>query len=260
MIALGPGATFGKYRILRVVGRGGMGLVYLAEDQDLCRQIALKVLHRGFAADEDFIHRFRQEARTIAGLKHPNIVPVHALDLIGDDLAIAMDFIEGGTLAGSKLSLQEALRYLGDILEALAWCHDKGIVHRDVKPNNILISPLGNALLSDFGLAKLLADFHASSVVTWASSGLFVGTPMYAPPEAWEGAEPTAAWDLYSVGTVLFEAIAGRLPYDAQTPLALIKQMIERPAPRLAELAPDISPELGELVDGLLRPDPLARP
>ena len=254
---------FGKYRILREIGRGGMGVVYLAEDETLGRHVALKVLHRAVTARQDFEHRFRLEARTIARLNHPNVVQIHALEQVDEDLAIDMAYVEGGSLADAeqagRLEARQAVAYVRDVLLALACCHEAGIVHRDVKPSNILLSPDGRALLSDFGLAKLLAEYQTDTI-TSSTSNLILGTPRYAPPESWDACEPAPAWDVYSVGMVLFEAIESATPYDADTPLALMKQMLERPIPRLRDTREDISEELGDLVERMLQRDPGMRP
>jgi len=246
------GVLFGKYRILRQVGRGGMGIVYLAEDQDLGRRVALKLLDRAITTGADFEQRFRQEARLVASLEHPNIVQIHNLVRVGDDLAIDMAFVERGSLEDAEekggLTLYQALCWMRDVLDALACCHEAGIVHRDVKPSNILLVDDGRALLSDFGLAKLLTTHQTSSILTRSTTSLFVGTPQYAPPESWDGHEPKASWDVYSVGMVLYEAVAAKLPYDAETPFALIKQMIERPIPPLKEVADHVSDEISDVV------------
>jgi len=146
-----------------------MGVVYLAEDETLGRQVALKVLAHTFSSDDQFEERFRQEARTIASLRHPNIVQIHSLERVGEDAAIDMDYVEGGALADAELAgtmtLRRVMGHAWDVLQALACCHEAGIVHRDVKPSNILLEADGRALLSDFGLAKLLAEYHTASVV-----------------------------------------------------------------------------------------------
>ncbi|NIA14494.1 MAG: protein kinase [Nitrospiraceae bacterium] len=264
MELLAPGKRFGKYRILRHIGRGGMGVVYLAEDSDLGRRIALKVLDRDVTSSEDFEDRFRQEARVIAALDHPNIVIIHTLERVGDEIAIDMAYVDGGSLEdaehGSGLTVYAALSHAHDVLKALACCHEAGIVHRDVKPSNILMAADGRALLSDFGLAKLLATHQTSSILTKSTTSLFIGTPQYAPPESWDGHEPAPTWDVYSTGVVLYEAIATRMPYDAETPYALIKQMIERPIPPLHEMAENVSPELSGLVANMMDRDPTMRP
>ena len=263
-MGLEAGKRLGKYRILRPIGRGGMGVVYLAEDTMLSRQVALKILDRTLAASAHFEERFRQEARLVGNLQHPNIVQLHALERFGDDLVIDMAYVEGGSLAAAmqsgRIRRNDVLCCVRDVLEALAVCHARGIIHRDVKPSNILLSGDGRALLTDFGLARLLAEHYAASTEMTVSSGFFLGTPLYAPPESWDGTEPTPAWDVYSVGMVLYGALAPRMPYDAQTPYALIKQMIQRPITPLSQVAEGISPELNDAVDSMLAPEAGARP
>lgn len=263
MALLGAGTAFGKYAIIRLIGRGGMGVVYLAEDTTLGRRVALKILDRGITSGDGFEQRFRQEARTIASLQHPNIIQIHALERVNHDLAIDMPFVEGGSLADiapGGIALPRMVRLAHDILLALACCHEAEIVHRDIKPSNILIGTDGRALVSDFGLAKLLVDHQRHSIRESSSSGFFMGTPRYAPPESWDGQSPTPAWDVYSVGMVLYEAAAGAPPYDADTPLALVKQLFERTIPRLQQVRPETSGELSDLVASMLSHDPAARP
>jgi len=241
-----------------------MGVVYLAEDTTLGRRVALKVLDRTLTSAPDFEERFRQEARLVAGLDHPHIVQVHAFERIGPDLAIDMAYIEGGSLADAeetgRIRTDQVLRSAVDVLGALASCHAAGVIHRDVKPSNILLAGDGRALLSDFGLARLVAAHHADAMQSTASSGFFLGTPRYAPPESWDGREPSPAWDVYSVGTVLYEAVASRTPYDADNPFVLIKQMTEQAVPRLADVTEHVSKELSDLVAAMLAHDPEDRP
>lgn len=259
-----PDDVIGKYHIRKLIGRGGMGVVYLAEDTTLMRLVALKVLDRTMTAAPQFEQRFLQEARIVAGLKHPNIVPIHALTRIGEDWIIEMPFIEGGSLmeAGEKgvLSVRQTLKCIRDILLALAACHESGLIHRDVKPGNILLGEQQQGLLSDFGLAKLLTLHQADSMRINCSSSLFIGTPRYAPPESWEEQEPTPRWDIYSSGMVMYEAIAGATPFSAQTPLSLMKQMIEKPIPPLKEVVPTISDALSDLTSDMLAMNPEERP
>jgi len=261
---LGAGGFLGKYRILDLIGRGGMGVVYLAEDTMLGRLVAIKVLDRDFAAGDEFEARFRQEAQTVAGLRHANIIHIHALDRIDGRLTIDMEYMEGGSLADLEethgVGLGEAVRYTRDVLEALACCHDAGVIHRDVKPSNVLLTPDGHAMLSDFGLAKLAAEHQRQAMRASASTGFFLGTPRYAPPESWDGVAPSPAWDVYSIGAMLYEAIARRPPYDADTPFGLIKQIAERPVAPLRDIAEDVPPALSDLVADMLAKDPVARP
>jgi serine/threonine protein kinase len=237
-----------------------MGVVYLAEDETLGREIALKILDRDVVDAADFEQRFRQEARTVAKLAHPNIVPIHSLESTDDVLAIDMAYFERGPLSHVGASPEQAVRWATDILSALRRCHDSGIIHRDVKPSNILLATDGRAMLSDFGLAKLLAVQHSLRVRSTTSSCMFVGTPRYAPPEAWDGAEPGPAWDIYSLGMVLYEKLSPDFPYDATTPLALLKQMMSRPIPALHETNADVSPELSDVVVAMLSQEPDQRP
>lgn len=263
MAGLRTGALFGKYRVLDLIGRGGMGVVYLAEDTILGRRVALKVLERGLTSLEGFEQRFQEEARTLAGFRHPNIVQIHNLEQIDEVWAIDMDYIERGSLADAEhaghLSVAQVVGHVHQVLQALACCHQAGIVHRDVKPSNILLSRDGRALLSDFGLAKLVSAHHKASMASASSTGFFLGTPRYAPPESWDGHEPTPAWDVYSVGAVLYEAVASRPPYQAETPLALVKQMAEQPVPCLAEVVDNVSEELSGLVADMLSQDASVR-
>jgi serine/threonine protein kinase len=241
-----------------------MGVVYLAEDTMLGREVALKILDRAVVASEMFEARMRQEARVVAFLDHPRIVAIHALERIEDELIIEMAYLPGGSLldamASGLLSMPRLMRYSADILDALACCHEANIVHRDVKPSNILINHEQRAFLSDFGLARVLSVHPSITVMECSSSCFFLGTPRYAPPEAWQRGKPTSAWDMYSFGAVLYEAISGRTPYEAHSPLELARKMAtERPVP-LAQAAPmTLSPELLELVDAMVAPNPAER-
>ncbi len=258
------GQTLGKYRILGELGRGGMGVVYLAEDTSLGRSVALKTLYPALAMDEEFIERFRAEARYVATQSHPGIVRIHSFEEIEGRATIDMEFIDGEAL--SSLILREVMTphlvvsLVRSVVEALAECHAEGIVHRDVKPGNILVSKNGRALLTDFGLAKAYAHHLESKVHSTSSSGFFLGTPRYAPPEAWDSGAATPAWDVYSLGMVMYEALSGRLAYDGSTPLEIMRQMVAEPPRPIRELVPNVSEPLAALVDDLLDRDPARRP
>lgn len=261
--SLGPGQHFGKYRIISEVGRGGMGIVYLAEDRSLERLVALKLLSLPFMSSVQFEDRFLREAKAAATLSHPNVVHVHAFEVVAGVPVIEMEYVEGGSLARKLrqefLTVQEVVGYAYDVAKALAYCHAREAVHRDVKPSNILVDAHGQAKLADFGLAKMLSGLGAESLIH-SGSGLFMGTPQYAPPEAWEGKAATAAWDIYSLGAVMYEALAGIPPYQGETPLELARKIATtRPKP-LQQENPGISGELGVLVDHMLEVELARRP
>lgn len=258
------GKSLGKYTILREVGRGGMGVVFLAEDGTLGRRVALKVLHSALGGDADFVERFRREARAVAGLYHPNILRVHALEALEGGWAIETEYVEAGSLsdamAGRGVSAFEAVRLVYEVLGALARCHAEGIVHRDVKPSNILIGAEGQALLADFGLAKALAEASEESVAARRSSALFVGTPCYAPLEAWDGEAPSQSWDVYAAGMVLYETLTGVMPFDGETVLKVMRQKANVVPVPVRELAPHVSAELSALVGQMISADARVRP
>jgi predicted Ser/Thr protein kinase len=258
------GRSFGKYRIVRELGRGGMGVVYLAEDTSLGRMVALKSLYPALAMDAEFIERFRAEARYVAAWAHPGIVRIHSFEEIEGHATIDMEYVDGDPL--SELMLHEVMTphlvvsLIRSVVQALAECHAEGIVHRDVKPANILVGRNGRVLLTDFGLAKAYAHHLESMVRSTSSSGFFLGTPHYAPPEAWGSGVATPAWDVYSLGMVMYESMSGRLVYDGSTPLEIMRQMVSAPPKPICELVPKISESLGALVDDLLNRDPTLRP
>lgn len=240
-----------------------MGVVYLAEDTTLDRLVALKVLHPSLNGDTGFVRRFEQEAKSVARLLHPHIVPINSFQVIDGRLVIEMPYLEGGSLGalfGSQgVYRPDLLRSASDVLDALQYCHAAGIVHRDVKPTNVLLDQGGRALLSDFGLAKVLDHQCSLSMSGATSTGVFVGTPRYAPPEAWEGVEPAPAWDLYAVGVILYEGLSGEPLYKAETPLAYLKELSEGDPTPVRELREDISQDLSDLVTALIEKDPVRR-
>ncbi len=252
----------GKYRIVAELGRGGMGVVYLAEDTNLDRPVAIKVLPRGLQSDSRFIELFSREAKTIARLSHPNIVHVHAFEVVDELPVIEMEYIDGGSFAHlletEFVSVEDVVRYARDIAEALSYCHNLGAVHRDIKPSNILVNHYETAKLSDFGIAKALSESeHLSVNRSW--TGVFVGTPQYAPPEAWAGESATPLWDIYSLGAVMYEALSGELPHSGSSFLELARAVASsRPSP-LMEKCPHVSEELSTLVMATLEHKPERR-
>ncbi len=257
---VGKLTSIGKYRIIRELGRGGMGVVYLAEDTRLQRHVALKILHPFLSMDEEFVRRFTSEAQAIAALSHRGIVRVHAFEEVDGSLLIDMEYIEGGSLdqllAEGPRSTSQALGIALRVFEALAACHAQGIVHRDIKPSNILMANDGRVLLTDFGLARSCALASAST----ATSSSFIGTPKYAAPETWGKSSPTPAGDVYSAGLVLLELLAGRTPYDGDSPLEIMRKTIESPRIPVRTLLPAISEGLTSALERMLAPQADARP
>jgi len=236
---LEPGAPFGPYRIVEPLGRGGMAVVYRAHDPALERDVALKVLPPEFLHDSSFAERFRQEARVAARLEHPHVLPVHAFGIEQGRPWMAMRLVGGGSLADrlrhGPLPPAQAASLLREIASALDYAHSKGVVHRDVKPANVLLDEAGRAYLADFGIARLL---EGSSVAT--RTGLVQGTPSYMAPEQALGSKVDRLADVYALGVVAFECLTGRVPYTGTTPVAILMKQVSEPVPEPApgELPP----------------------
>ncbi len=248
-------AVAGRYSLEREIGRGGMGIVYLARDVRLDRPVALKLLPPERAASQALRERFLAEARMAAGLAHPNIVPIHAVEEIGDFVFFAMRHVAGETLGDrirreGRLAPWDAAHLLRDVAWALAYAHAQGVVHCDVKPDNILIDREGRGLVADFGIARLADADRGPRRVQ--------GTPEYLSPEQAGGEPCDARSDLYSLGAVAFHALTGRPPFAGDT-TALLHQHLTMPAPALVDIAPDLPPRLAAAVDRALRKEPDAR-
>jgi len=254
------GAKLGEYRLLKLIGRGGMGEVYKGEDETLKREVAVKVLLPSLSVEEDFCERFLREARSAACLRHPNICQIYAAGRHKGTLYFAMEFIRGRTLASvldemGRLPEPTALRIAGGVAAALAYAHSKNIIHRDIKPENIMIEETGRVVVMDFGLAR-----RADSPSRLTRTGTFLGTPEYASPEQCETKDITCATDVYSLGVVLYEMLAGRVPFEAETPLALFARIVrEEPSP-LRELNPNVSARTASLVARTMSKEPTKRP
>ncbi len=248
--------SFLKYVIRREVGRGGMGIVFEAWDEDLHRQVALKVLHPRLLVNSAHGHRIVAEARAAASLHHPNIVRVHTLLEHQGITVIDMEYVEGrsleAVLATGPLGLTRTISIFTQILLALDACHKKGMVHLDLKPSNILVTPEGHVFLTDFGLSQAIAGLENRT----EREGLW-GTPRYAPPELWSGARPTATWDVYSAGVVVCECLQGRGQHAL--PIGNAADM-ERYAERLVNAITGVSPELSALLARMLAKKPGDRP
>lgn len=235
------GKLIGHYRIKELLGTGGMGEVYLAEDQKLDRQVALKFLPQQFASDKDRLTRFIREARAASSLNHPNIITIYEIDEVDGAHFIATEFIDGKTLnaliAEDRLSREFALNIAVQIASALAEAHSEGIIHRDIKPDNIIVRSNGLAKILDFGIAKFVgseslelpddSDLINSSILQATNSGSILGTPHYMSPEQAKGAEIGAATDIFSFGVMLYEMFAGELPFHGKTAKEIRKAILE---------------------------------
>ncbi len=240
------GKQFGHYQIVAPLGEGGMAAVYKAYQPSMERYVAIKVLPRHMATSEEFLNRFRREAKLLAQLQHPNILPVFDYGESDGYPYIVMPFVPSGTLAdllkGQPLPLNQVRRAMAQIGDALAYAHARGMIHRDIKPSNVLMDESGNCLLTDFGLARMV---ESSSRLT--SSGTVLGTPAYMSPEQGAGSEIDHRSDVYSLGVILYEMVTGRVPYNAETPIAIVFKHIQDPLPSARKLNPDL-PESIELI------------
>jgi eukaryotic-like serine/threonine-protein kinase len=250
----------GRYELEELVGSGGMSSVYRAHDRMLERKVALKILHSRLGEDDEYIERFRREARAVARLAHPNIVTV--IDR-GDDEGrqfIVFEYIDGRTLkevvdAGGPLPVDEVLRLGAGIASGLAFAHERGIVHRDVKPQNVLLNGDGRAKVTDFGIARSL-DVERGVTET----GTVLGTSNYIAPEQASGQQVDDRSDVYSLGVVLYELLTGDVPFPGESFVAVAMKHIHEPPPSVLERRPDTPRRLAGLVDAMLEKDHTLRP
>jgi eukaryotic-like serine/threonine-protein kinase len=242
----------GRYRVSRRIGSGGMADVWLAEDAHLQRPVALKVLHKQFAQDREFVERFRREAEAAAGLQHPNVVAVYDRGEFEGTYYIAMQYVEGATLKqliDRGLSPDEAVPLIRQVLEAARFAHKRGIVHRDLKPQNVIVDGEGKAVVTDFGIAR-------AGISEITQTGSVMGTPHYLSPEQAQGLEVTAVSDLYSVGVILYEALTGRVPFEAESAVAVAMKQVSQTPQRPSSINPAVWPTLDAAVMRALEKDP----
>ncbi|MCY7377791.1 MAG: serine/threonine protein kinase, partial [Gemmatimonadaceae bacterium] len=252
-----------RYALERELGRGGMGTVYLARDLRLDRPVALKVLLPEFASQSGLRDRFLQETRTAASFSHPNIVPVYAVEEGEDYLAYAMGLVEGETLTqrvarAGPLPVRELVRVVQDVGYALAYAHGRGVVHRDIKPDNVMLErATGRALVLDFGISRSMT--HVVSASNLTRVGEVVGTPEYMSPEQASGDVVDGRSDLYALGLTAYYAATGTTAMSGESSQKiLVRQLTERSAP-LMQLRPDLPPALAGAIDRCMEKDPAAR-
>jgi serine/threonine protein kinase/DNA-binding NarL/FixJ family response regulator len=248
-----------RYRLVQWLGGGSMGTVYRAHDETLDRDVAVKFLLPERVASKELLARFLREARAVARLSHPNIMTLYDVDCEGPWHYLVLEYVPGQNLhalmvdRGGPFPLDEAVPLLRGVLEALAYAHARDLVHRDIKPENIMRMPNGRVKVTDFGLALARGD------VRLTQAGAILGTVLYMAPEAVTGAEVDGRADLYAVGAVLYELLAGRPPFSADTPLAVLSQILNTPPPPLRSVALDVPPLVEHLVLKLLAKDPAER-
>ncbi len=250
-------ATLGEFEIVREVGRGGMAAVYLAKDMTLGRKVAIKVMAPALLAGEGMVERFKNEAITVAGLNHPNIIQVYAVRQSGDLQFFVMKFVEGKSLDHiirdeGALPIADIRGLLFMIGSALVYAHRRGVVHRDIKPGHILLDEEGNAIVTDFGIAKVTHDSKLTG------TGIVIGTPTYISPEQCYARPVTSASDQYSLGVVAYEMLTGRVPFEG-TAFTVMQAHTEKPIPSIRQTRPDCPPELEAAIARMLAKDPAER-
>jgi serine/threonine protein kinase len=256
------GQTIGHYRIAEQLGQGGMATVYRAQDTRLDREVAIKFIRReeiGPAYLDQMLKRFEREAKSLARFSHPNIVKVYDYGEHEGVPYLVMEYLPGGTLKprlGQPIPPAEAARLLVPIARALAYAHQQDIIHRDVKPANILVTHSGDPMLTDFGIAKILQAEMGLSTLTASGTGL--GTPDYMAPEQWTN-DVVPQTDIYALGVVFYEMVTGHCPYTGDTPAAVFMKQIQEPLPRPQSYVPDLPDEVERVLYKALDRDPKER-
>src|SRR3954447_25717240 len=249
----------GRYELEELVGTGGMSSVYCALDTLLERRVALKVLHPHYGSDDEYVERFRHEARSVAQLSHPNVVTVIDRGNSDGQQYIVFEYVDGESLKElvdrtGPLPCRRAIELALQIAEALAFAHEHGLVHRDVKPQNVLITPDGDAKVTDFGIARSLDVEHGVT-----QTGTVLGTSNYLSPEQARGQTVTPATDVYSLGVVIYEMLTGEVPFPGENFVAVAMKHINEDPPSLLERRPDVPMRLVYAIERALAKDPADR-
>jgi hypothetical protein len=252
--------VLGSYELLEEIGRGGMGIVYRALDLSLDRVVAVKVLRDDLRAQQQIVTRFAREARAAAQLDHPNIVQIFSVGAADRTPYIAMEYVDAAPLSmimhrDGPMPCERALDIALQVASALNCAHAAGVIHRDIKPPNVLMNDAGQAFVTDFGIAKILSIDDNLTV-----DGSRLGTPHYMSPERCRNGEVTASSDFFSLGVVLFQMLTGQLPYDAHTSVEMIQQIVSMPPARVRKYRPDLTEDVERLVAWLMEPRPKNRP
>jgi serine/threonine protein kinase len=256
------GHTLGKYRVLESLGRGGMARVYRAYHPQLDRYVAIKALRSDLVEDEEFLARFRREAQAVAALRHPNIVQVFDFDVQDDIYYMVLELLEGDTLKtrlndyrarSTRVPLGDMVRILLDVLDGLAYAHGEGMIHRDIKSANILLTKRGQAVIADFGIAQIVGSTRHTA------SGALMGTLNYMAPEQGLKGQSDTRSDIYSLGIVLYEMLTQRTPFDADTPLAILMKHLNDPLPLPRQIDPTIPEPFERVVFKALAKQPEGR-
>ncbi len=253
------GQTLGKYRIEELIGSGGFAWVYKAFDPELEIHVALKVLKPQFAGDETFEHRFRREAATAAKLRHPNIIKIYSVGRDGEAVYFAMDYYPSGLAerleVSSTLPEEFVVRVGVDVAQALGYAHREGVIHRDIKVDNILFDAHGNAVVADFGIARALSGYSNQT-----GTNMVVGTPQYFAPEQARAKPLDGRADIYSLGVTMYRAATGRLPFEGDDWYEIARQHVEEPPPPPRSINPDLTPAFEAAILHCLEKQPDDRP
>jgi serine/threonine protein kinase len=251
----------GRYQLEELLGQGGMSAVYKATDPNLKRVVAIKMIHAHLSSDPGFVSRFEEEAAAVAQLRHPNIIQVYDFnhDEESDAYYMVLEFVPGETVqqhlerlneSGRKLSSTKAMEYMAEICDAVGYAHQRGMIHRDIKPANLMLSVSGQAILMDFGIAKIVGGQRHTA------TGAVVGTAMYMSPEQIKGENPDNRSDIYSLGVTLFEMVSGQPPFKADSAMTLMMMHVNDPVPDLRSLNPDMPNDLIAIINKALAKDP----